>query len=181
MSRRNQLGLNQSQMANKIGVNSSIYGDLENMKMSPLGKRGNWLKVVLDISDYFKCMPEDLFPEAIQAVEAKNMKLEFSAAEMMALSGADDTRELMCPHSALARKELHAGLNNILSKMTGREEKIIRMYHGISCDAHTVDEIAAYLNITTGRVREIYKKAISKAQHPIILNKLKAIDPRDHV
>jgi RNA polymerase primary sigma factor len=54
-------------------------------------------------------------------------------------------------------------LNNALSTLTAREEKLIRMRFGIGeTSPHTLEELAQTFGVTKERVRQIEAKALKK-------------------
>ena len=57
-------------------------------------------------------------------------------------------------------------LNNALSTLTAREEKLIRMRFGIGeTSPHTLEELAQTFGVTKERVRQIEAKALKKLRH----------------
>lgn len=57
-------------------------------------------------------------------------------------------------------------ISNVLSSLTPREEKVIKMRFGIDCDYdHTLEEIGQCFNLTRERIRQIEAKALSKLGH----------------
>ncbi|MDR0621495.1 MAG: RNA polymerase sigma factor RpoD [Deltaproteobacteria bacterium] len=62
----------------------------------------------------------------------------------------------------------------VLSTLTKREEKVVRMRYGIgeSTD-HTLEEVGQEFNLTRERIRQIESKALKKLRHPSRSSKLK--------
>lgn len=58
-------------------------------------------------------------------------------------------------------------LNSVLSELTDREEKIIKLYYGIDSEYNsmTLEEIGEMFDITKERVRQIKERAIRKIRH----------------
>ena len=62
--------------------------------------------------------------------------------------------------------DLAEGLDEALSTLTAREEKLIRMRFGIGeTSQHTLEELAKTFGLTRERVRQIESKALSKLRH----------------
>jgi RNA polymerase primary sigma factor len=81
------------------------------------------------------------------------------------------------PYSDVERKKIFEQILQILSTLTPREEKVIRMRFGIGLDRnYTLEEIGRHLSITRERVRQIEGKALKKLKHPKRLTKLKVLD-----
>ena len=62
----------------------------------------------------------------------------------------------------------------ILSTLTPREEKVLRMRFGIGEESdHTLEEVGKDFNVTRERIRQIEAKALRKLRHPSRSKKLK--------
>jgi len=62
----------------------------------------------------------------------------------------------------------------ILSTLTPREEKVLRMRFGIGMSTdHTLEEVGKQFAVTRERIRQIEAKALKKLQHPTRARKLK--------
>jgi len=69
----------------------------------------------------------------------------------------------MSPFDSAAHKELEAILNEMLNKLTTREQYVIKGFFGIgdNCD-HTLEEIGNHYSVTMERIRQIREKALRK-------------------
>jgi RNA polymerase primary sigma factor len=66
-------------------------------------------------------------------------------------------------------------LDEVLSTLTPREEKILRMRFGIGERTdYTLDEVGNFFNVTRERIRQIEAKALKKLRHPVRSKKLKS-------
>ena len=55
----------------------------------------------------------------------------------------------------------------ILSSLTPREERVLRMRFGIGMNTdHTLEEVGKQFNVTRERIRQIEAKALRKLKHP---------------
>jgi RNA polymerase primary sigma factor len=62
-----------------------------------------------------------------------------------------------------ARKELNAALDSVLQYVSGREERILRMYYGLNFSKQfTLEEIGRELKLTRERVRIIRDRSLRK-------------------
>ena len=78
----------------------------------------------------------------------------------------EDT-ESISPIQAAAMAGLHEKMEEVLSTLDKREEKIIRLRFGIGDGApRTLEEIGNHFNITRERVRQIEARALRKLRHP---------------
>ena len=71
------------------------------------------------------------------------------------------------PGEASFNNNLQEHIEQILSVLTPREEKIIRMRFGIGEKTdHTLEEVGYSYNITRERIRQIETLALKKLKHP---------------
>ncbi len=78
------------------------------------------------------------------------------------------------PASSAAHSMLKDQLAKVLSTLTRREEKVIRLRFGLGDGTpRTLEEVGTIFQVTRERVRQIEAKAIRKLQHPSRARKLK--------
>ena len=78
------------------------------------------------------------------------------------------------PASDAAHSMLKDQLTKVLSTLTRREEKVIRLRFGLGDGTpRTLEEVGTIFQVTRERVRQIEAKAIRKLQHPSRARKLK--------
>jgi RNA polymerase primary sigma factor len=71
------------------------------------------------------------------------------------------------PFKTLENNEASNRIEEVLSSLTEREEKIIRMRFGIGVGSeHTLEEVGKYFKLTRERIRQIEIKALKKLRHP---------------
>jgi RNA polymerase primary sigma factor len=71
------------------------------------------------------------------------------------------------PFKTLENSEASNRIEEVLSSLTEREEKIIRMRFGIGVGSeHTLEEVGKYFKLTRERIRQIEIKALKKLRHP---------------
>ncbi len=71
------------------------------------------------------------------------------------------------PFKTLENNEASNKIEQVLSSLTEREEKIIRMRFGIGVSSeHTLEEVGKHFNLTRERIRQIEIKALKKLRHP---------------
>lgn len=71
------------------------------------------------------------------------------------------------PFKTLENNEASSRIEEVLSSLTEREEKIIRMRFGIGVGTeHTLEEVGKFFNLTRERIRQIEIKALKKLRHP---------------
>jgi len=70
------------------------------------------------------------------------------------------------PEDAMFETEMKTAASRILSKLTPREERVIRCRLGIGVPDATLAAIGDEFWVTTERIREIEAKALRKLKHP---------------
>jgi RNA polymerase primary sigma factor len=76
----------------------------------------------------------------------------------------EDSNAVM-PFDAAARSSLREAAAQVLSGLTPREERILRMRFGIGMNTdHTLEEVGRSFNVTRERIRQIEAKALKKLQ-----------------
>ncbi|OSS41139.1 RNA polymerase sigma factor RpoD [Desulfurella amilsii] len=71
------------------------------------------------------------------------------------------------PLDTVIESDLSEKIETVLSTLSEREQKVLRMRFGISTGFdHTLEEVGRVLGVTRERVRQIEAKAIKKLRHP---------------
>ena len=85
-----------------------------------------------------------------------------------------ENQESESPYDAVQNRELATRVNDVLSSLTDREEKIIRLRFGIGEKAeYTLEEIGKRFNVSRERIRQIEKKALNRLRHSSRREKLR--------
>jgi len=85
-----------------------------------------------------------------------------------------ENQESQSPYEAVQTRELAGRVKEILSTLSEREEKIIRLRFGIGEKAeYTLEEIGKRFNVSRERIRQIEKKALNRLRHSSRREKLK--------
>ncbi len=78
------------------------------------------------------------------------------------------------PSSAIVNLNLMEQTRRVLSTLTPREERVLRMRFGIGEESdHTLEEVGQDFNVTRERIRQIEAKALRKLRHPSRSDRLK--------
>ena len=79
------------------------------------------------------------------------------------------------PVEAVVSNNLKEQTTGVLSSLTAREEKVLRLRFGVGEDSeHTLEEVGQKFAVTRERIRQIESKALRKLRHPSRSRKLKA-------
>jgi RNA polymerase primary sigma factor len=79
------------------------------------------------------------------------------------------------PLDAAVQANLREAATRVLSSLTPREERVLRMRFGIGMNTdHTLEEVGQQFNVTRERIRQIEAKALRKLKHPSRSRKLRS-------
>jgi RNA polymerase primary sigma factor len=79
------------------------------------------------------------------------------------------------PIDAAIHSNLRQTTTKILSSLTPREERVLRMRFGIGMNSdHTLEEVGQQFSVTRERIRQIEAKALRKLKHPTRAKLLKS-------
>jgi RNA polymerase primary sigma factor len=79
------------------------------------------------------------------------------------------------PLEAAIQANLRETTTRVLSSLTPREERVLRMRFGIGMNTdHTLEEVGQQFSVTRERIRQIEAKALRKLKHPSRSRKLKS-------
>ncbi len=79
------------------------------------------------------------------------------------------------PLEAAVGMNLRETTTRVLSTLTPREERVLRMRFGIGMNTdHTLEEVGQQFNVTRERIRQIEAKALRKLKHPSRSRKLRS-------
>jgi len=86
-----------------------------------------------------------------------------------------EDKKIINPIDSVVYKNLSEQTQGVLSTLTPREEKVLRLRFGIAEKAdHTLEEVGKDFDVTRERIRQIEAKALRKLRHPIRNKKLKS-------
>jgi RNA polymerase primary sigma factor len=85
-----------------------------------------------------------------------------------------EDKNALIPIDAAVKSSLRDTTTRILSSLTPREERVLRMRFGIGMNSdHTLEEVGQQFSVTRERIRQIEAKALRKLKHPTRARKLK--------
>ncbi|MBW1667208.1 MAG: RNA polymerase sigma factor RpoD [Deltaproteobacteria bacterium] len=86
-----------------------------------------------------------------------------------------EDKKVISPGDAVINHDLGEQTRKVLTTLTPREEKVLRMRFGIGEKSdHTLEEVGRDFNVTRERIRQIEAKALRKLRHPSRSRKLKS-------
>jgi len=86
-----------------------------------------------------------------------------------------EDKAAIIPLEAAIQSNLREQTTRVLSSLTPREERVLRMRFGIGMNTdHTLEEVGQQFNVTRERIRQIEAKALRKLKHPSRSRKLRS-------
>jgi len=79
-----------------------------------------------------------------------------------------EDKNVLTPQDSAIYEDLVTNLNSILSTLSPREERVVRMRFGLGeRQDHTLEEVGQVFEVTRERIRQIEAKALKKLRHPM--------------
>lgn len=120
-------------------------------------------------------MPVDKVRKVLKiAKEPISLETPVGEEEDSHLGDFIEDKKVINPGEAIVNLNLAEQTRRVLSTLTAREEKVLRMRFGIGEESdHTLEEVGQDFNVTRERIRQIEAKALRKLRHPSRSGKLK--------
>ena len=113
------------------------------------------------------------------AKEPISLETPMGEEEKSRLGDFIEDKKIAPPGEATVSHNLKEQTKKVLSTLTPRQEKILRMRFGIEEKAnHTLEEVGQDYSLTRERIRQIEAKALQKLRHPSRSKKLKTFIER---
>ncbi len=113
-------------------------------------------------------MPEDKVRKVLKiAKEPISMETPIGDDEDSHLGDFIEDGKVLSPIESATIAGLRESTQNVLSGLTAREAKVLRMRFGINMNTdHTLEEVGKQFDVTRERIRQIEAKALRKLRHP---------------
>jgi len=120
-------------------------------------------------------MPLDKVKKVLKiAKEPISLETPVGDEEDSSLGDFIEDKNALIPIDAAVKNSLRDTTTRILSSLTPREERVLRMRFGIGMNSdHTLEEVGQQFSVTRERIRQIEAKALRKLKHPTRARKLK--------
>ncbi|MFH1728568.1 MAG: RNA polymerase sigma factor RpoD [Pseudomonadota bacterium] len=128
-----------------------------------------------EISDRME-LPVDKVRKVLKiAKEPISLETPIGEEEDSHLGDFIEDKQILSPSDAIINTNLSEQTRKVLSTLTPREEKVLRMRFGIGEKSdHTLEEVGQDFEVTRERIRQIEAKALRKLRHPSRSKKLKS-------
>lgn len=167
-------------LAEHLGVGYGTLIAWGNLKQypayaNPKSKR-DWKDIEKKLLVLTGLLLEDIFPPSIATPEFLAIPKKHQLVREVDTLALAEARHLALP--AAQEDQFYAGelsekIDESLSTLTPREEKIIKQRFGIGDDEHTLEELAQLHHVSRERLRQIEAKALRKLRHPARSRRLK--------
>ena len=113
-------------------------------------------------------MPEDKVRKVLKiAKEPISMETPIGDDEDSNLGDFIEDTVITSPLDDATTESLQYATDEVLSSLTAREAKVLRMRFGIGMNTdHTLEEVGKQFDVTRERIRQIEAKALRKLRHP---------------
>ena len=113
-------------------------------------------------------MPEDKVRKVLKiAKEPISMETPIGDDADSNLGDFIEDISVLSPVDSATSSGLSETTRDVLSSLTGRESKVLRMRFGIDMNTdHTLEEVGKQFDVTRERIRQIEAKALRKLRHP---------------
>ena len=113
-------------------------------------------------------MPEDKIRKVLKiAKEPISMETPIGDDEDSHLGDVIEDGTMESPIDSATVENLKEATRDVLSGLTAREAKVLRMRFGIDMNTdHTLEEVGKQFDVTRERIRQIEAKALRKLRHP---------------
>lgn len=101
------------------------------------------------------------------AKEPVSLETPIGDEEDSSLGDFIEDKNAVMPLDMAIHSNLREATTRVLSSLTPREERVLRMRFGIGMNTdHTLEEVGQQFNVTRERIRQIEAKALRKLKHP---------------
>ncbi|HIG66582.1 MAG TPA: RNA polymerase sigma factor RpoD [Porticoccaceae bacterium] len=113
-------------------------------------------------------MPEDKIRKVLKiAKEPISMETPIGEDEDASIGDLIEDNTIAQPIDEATKYNLTDSTRGVLSSLTAREAKVLRMRFGIDMNTdHTLEEVGKQFDVTRERIRQIEAKALRKLRHP---------------
>ena len=121
-------------------------------------------------------MPEDKIRKVMKiAKEPISMETPIGDDEDSSLGDFIEDSNILSPSDSADQEGMSETVREMLSTLTPREAKVLRMRFGLSMNTdHTLEEVGKQFDVTRERIRQIEAKALRKLRHPSRAERLKS-------
>jgi len=126
-------------------------------------------------AEKWKCLRQKIRKVMKIAKEPISMETPIGDDEDSSLGDFIEDSNILSPAEAADSDGMSETVREMLSTLTPREAKVLRMRFGLSMNTdHTLEEVGKQFDVTRERIRQIEAKALRKLRHPSRAERLKS-------
>jgi RNA polymerase sigma factor (sigma-70 family) len=158
------------------GLNGVKVREIFSGKIPPLDREGNPKELTKEILEILNLTIEKAFTEKqLKGFKKHTFEVKIEEEKLLQIISPAKNQEIK-----VIEQEVKSKLSEILSTLTPREEKILRMRFGIGMNTdHTLEEVGLKFFVTKDRIRQIEGKALRKLEHQTVARKLMEAGAQD--
>jgi RNA polymerase sigma factor (sigma-70 family) len=158
------------------GLNGVKVREIFNGKIPPLDREGNPKELTKEILEILNLTIEKAFTEKqLKGFKKHTFEVKIEEEKLLQIISPAKNQEIK-----VIEQEVKSKLSEILSTLTPREERIVRMRFGVGMNTdHTLEEVGLQFSVTRDRIRQIEDKALRKLKHPTVARKLMEVGAQD--
>ena len=151
------------------GLSASFVRDVINGHKPPLNRNKDLFPAVKELLDILNLTVEQAFtPRQLQGFRKNTFEVKVEEKQLKQLVNPIRNHEML-----IMEKDTSRTLATMLSELSPREEKIVRMLHGIGMKSdHTLEEVGLMFKVTRSAIGAIHKRALRKLSRIQNLKKL---------
>ena len=155
VTRREALGLmTGAELSRASGIHQYEISKIERLGYRPRdtrpGRHNRWRPAALKLAAFFRCLPEDLWPEEYSPQDVRTVSLDAEVADIGHMV------EQLTPHALLEQRQEHAELHRLLEELPERTRRGIEMRQ----DGATYKQIGEGIGVGVERARQIEQRAM---------------------
>ena len=157
-------------------LSAPFVRDVINGRKPPLDRNKEILPTVKELLDILSLTVEQAFtPRQLQGFRKNTFEVKVEEKQLKQLVNPVRNHEML-----MMEKDTSHTLNTMLGELNPREEKIVRMLHGIGMKSdHTMEEVGLMFKVTSSAISAIHKRALRKLSHIQNLKKLQDAGAND--
>jgi len=152
-------------------INLVSMHNIVGLKMSPIGKKGEFCKVAKQTMEALCLCPTDLWTSEQLNMSISSNVREFSVEEdelfKIMTGGISDMLNGDDPEKQFLHADLKNDMGKAIASLTPREAEVLRLRFGLDDGEElTLEEASHRFDVTRERIRQIEVKALRKLRHP---------------
>ena len=148
-------------LSRACGISQKYIGDILNLKKPLFTKRGEVNIHAQKIADFFRVMPDMLYPENhhFEGLDKNKASVQIEAEQMFALTHIVETD----PEALLEHQQMIDVTTDVLDSLSSKEKDVL---HKRFQEEMTYQQIASFYNVSNAWIQQIEQRAMRKLRHP---------------